>query len=73
MKEQAEAYKKGENLLTYGLKEWYLQIRTTSRQIFPDWARFDQLLSALLHLITKKNPPKMIGKALSTSLYQQYF
>ena len=27
MKEQAEAYKKGENLLTYGLKEWYPQIR----------------------------------------------
>ena len=27
MKEQAEAYQKGENLLTYGLKEWYPQIR----------------------------------------------
>ena len=27
MKEQAEAYQKGENLLAYGLKEWYPQIR----------------------------------------------
>ena len=34
MKEQAEAYQKGENILTYELKAWYPQIRPLVGKFF---------------------------------------
>ena len=72
MKEQAEAYQKGENLLTYGLKEWYPQIRPLVGNFLPNWERFDSLLSVFSNLLPRKSS-KWLAKALSTSLLSAIF
>lgn len=71
MKEQAEAYQKGENILTYGLKEWYPQIRPIVGKFF----QIEQdLTSYYQHFYTYyQKILKMIGKALSTSLLSAIF
>lgn len=72
MKEQAEAYQKGENILTYGLKEWYPQIRPIVGKFF----QIEQdLTSYYQHFYTyyQKNPQNDWQKLYPPAFYQQYF
>ena len=67
MKEQAEAYQKGENILTYELKEWYPQIRP----LVGEFAKLSKIWPAIISIfksITKKIL-KMIGKS---SIHQPF-
>ena len=72
MKEQAEAYQKGENLLTYGLKEWYPQIRPIVGnfcQIEQDLTRYYQYFQTYY----QENPQNDWQKLYPPAFYQQYF
>ena len=72
MKEQAEAYQKGENLLTYGLKEWYPQIRPLVGefcQIEKDLTSYYQYFQTYY----QKNPQNDWQKLYPPAFYQQYF
>ncbi|WP_049543523.1 competence protein CoiA [Streptococcus pseudopneumoniae] len=72
MKAQAEAYQKGENLLTYELKEWYPQIRPLVGdfcQIEQDLTRYYQYFQTYY----QKNPQNDWQKLYPPAFYQQYF
>ena len=72
MKEQAEAYQKGENLLTYGLKEWYPQIRPLVGefcQIEKDLTSYYQYFQTYY----QENPQNDWQKLYPPAFYQQYF
>ena len=72
MKEQAEAYQKGENILTHELKAWYPQIRPLVGKFF----QIEQDLNSYYqHFYTyyQENPQNDWTKALSTSLLSAIF
>ena len=72
MKEQAEAYQKGENLLIYGLKEWYPQIRP----LIGDFCQIEKDLSSYYQYFQtyyQKNPQNDWQKLYPPAFYQQYF
>ena len=72
MKEQAEAYQKGENILTYGLKEWYPQIRP----LVGDFCQIEKdLTNYYKHFQTyyQKNLQNDWQKLYPPAFYQQYF
>lgn len=72
MKEQAEAYQKGENILTYGLKEWYPQIRPIVGKFF----QIEQDLTSYyqhFYIYYQKNPQNDWQKLYPPAFYQQYF
>lgn len=72
MKEQAEAYQKGENILTYGLKEWYPQIRPIVGKFF----QIEQDLTSYyrnFYTYYQKNPQNDWQKLYPPAFYQQYF
>ena len=67
MKEQAEAYQKGENILTYELKEWYPQIRP----LVGEFCQIEQDLTSYYQYfqIYYQKILKMIGKS---SIHQPF-
>ena len=72
MKEQAEAYQKGENILTYELKAWYPQIRPLVGKFF----QIEQDLNSYYqHFYTyyQENPQNDWQKLYPPAFYQQYF
>ena len=72
MKEQAEAYQKGENLLTYGLKEWYPQIRP----VVGNFCQIEQDLTSYYQYFQtyyQENPQNDWQKLYPPAFYQQYF
>lgn len=72
MKVQAEAYEKGDNILTYGLKEWYPQIRPLVGefcQIEQDLTRYYQYFQTYYQQNTKNDWQELYPPAF----YQQYF
>ena len=72
MKEQAEAYEKGDNILTYGLKEWYPQIRPLVGefcQIKQDLTNYYQCFQ----IYYQKNPQNDWQKLYPPAFYHQYF
>ena len=72
MKEQAEAYEKGDNILTYGLKEWYPQIRPLVGefcQIKQDLTSYYQYFQTYY----QENPQNDWQKLYPPAFYQQYF
>ena len=72
MKEQAEAYQKGENVLNYGLKEWYPQIRP----LVGEFCQIEQDLNSYyqyFYTYYQENPQNDWQKLYPPAFYQQYF
>ena len=72
MKEQAEAYQKGENILSYELKAWYPQIRPLVGKFF----QIEQDLNSYYqHFYTyyQENSQNDWQKLYPPAFYQQYF
>ena len=72
MKEQAEAYQKGENILTYGFKEWYPQIRP----LVGEFCQIEKDLTNYYNYFQtyyQKNPQNDCQKLYPPAFYHHYF